>query len=515
LTLLRYGLPDNFGDDAYISFSMARNLATRGSFAFNPLEASQYVSTSPLWILLLAGLRLITHDLLLGARILGALSEALLLWVIVRMGNRTGAKSQAGTIAAILLCTNPVFLLTSMSGMELPLYLLLVVWSAHLLSRDEHTAGLLVAASAVWVRFDGILLYVTCLAWILCFRRRQIALRGRSMLRLVLPSMAVLAGYFAFGLLVFGQAIPASVLRKSQTAVVLFSEAWLTGAWVVGKEFLNAFLGRSAYWYATDSLLPVCILPLLIGIRWVSRRRPAGLMALGAFTASYVAFFVGSGSAYARNFPWYFAPVLPAAYLATGIGCAELWSAARGRIPLLKGAGVGVIVGGALAVTWVIAMTIGPISQGVRRSTVVNSERERVYASAAIWAGMQLDGGGVVAANEIGAVRFFLPTDLSVLDMFGLLRRRGEARTPYAELVAETRPALVLTRQQFAYRNGIETAMREAYEWHRFRSLNVGIRTDLVSSLGPHLGELPRIYEGLDMDREYRWDLGRKRNAGP
>jgi hypothetical protein len=503
LAMFRSGLPDNLSDDAYISFSVARHLATRGGgWAVNPSEGSLYVFTSPLWILLLAALRAVVHDVLLGARILGTLSEALLLLAVVRFGNSLRAESKIGTIAAILLCTNPVFLLTSMSGMELPLYLLLVVWCAHLLSRDEPAAGLLAAAGAAWVRFDGILLYLTALAWVLGFRRRAIASRGKSIPRLVLPSMAVLAGYFAFGLLVFGQPIPASVLRKSQMAAGLFSTSWLTGAWVTGKEFLNAFVGKSAYWYTADSVLPVCIPPLLVGLWCMVRRRAAGVMPIVAFTALYATVFVGSGSAYARNFPWYFAPVLPAAYLVTGIGCAQLWAAARGRVRWLARVGQGPIAGIVLAVAWVTAMTFGPISRDVRTLTLVNGERERGYASAAIWAGMHLDRDAVVAANEIGAVRFFLPADMSVLDMFGLLRRREEAWTPYVELLARRRPALVFTRQQFAYHPGIETAMPGAYEWHRFRSLDIGIRTDLAPALRPRLAELPSIYAAVETQRE-------------
>ena len=123
LTLLfaRWYLPVSICDDAYISLKVAANTASGWGMVFNPGE-NTYVSTSPAWVLLLAIFRWPLGDVVLAAKTLGTIFEILLVLSIVHFSARTHFGRISGMFAALLLVTNPVFLLTSFSGMELPLY---------------------------------------------------------------------------------------------------------------------------------------------------------------------------------------------------------------------------------------------------------------------------------------------------------------------------------------------------------------------------------------------------------
>ena len=85
---------------------------------------------------------------------MGILFEVLLLISIVRLGGSLVESKLAGMLAATLLVTNPVFLLTSFCGMELSLYLFAIMVSIILLADKRYTVGVLVAAIVVWVRVD-------------------------------------------------------------------------------------------------------------------------------------------------------------------------------------------------------------------------------------------------------------------------------------------------------------------------------------------------------------------------
>ena len=141
LLLARSLLPVTICDDAFITFRVSANTASGLGMVFNPGEDT-YISTSPAWVLLLAVTRLLAGDVVLAAKMLGAVFEVLLVLSVVYLGARTGSGPAAGMFAALLLVTNPVFLLTSFSGMELPLYLLVIVLTALSLSRRRYVAAM-------------------------------------------------------------------------------------------------------------------------------------------------------------------------------------------------------------------------------------------------------------------------------------------------------------------------------------------------------------------------------------
>jgi hypothetical protein len=297
-----------------------------------------------------------------------------------------------------------------------------------------------------------------------------------------------------------------SVQRKALTSADLLSPDWFRAAITISAEFGKSILGKSAYWYTYNTAFPAIGIPFVIGGIVLLMRKSASAIPLLLITVAYVAAFTGSGSAYTRNFPWYFAPVLPATYLICGVGVTWMLSLILKKLsPFHKKVKTGALY--AIAVLCWFSVSIVPLHHdAITLSTGWKNYRERVYASAAVWAGKHVGHDVVVAANEIGAIGFFLPRKGSMIDMFGLLSRKDTLGVSYVKQIREKLPHCIFTRAHFPYKKKIEEQMRGSYQWYYYRTLDVGIRSDLASSLERFLPDFRLIYETLDIDKEYDWD---------
>jgi hypothetical protein len=438
-------------DDAYITMKTAQNLAAGAGLSFNRGEVL-YVSTAPLWALLIATLRAGGLSTVLATRLLGCGAEALLAAGMTRLGRVVLGSPIAGLMAALLVETNPAFLLTSFSGMEAPLALAVVAWSLSYAAERRWAPALAIASAAIWVRFDGFLLLAVVAGFAFLERRRASVL-------LLGPALAVVAGYFVFGALVFGDWVPISVQRKLGAAPFL-SREWLEGAGLVAANFALVTGGFALSWY--HFVTPLAAGPLAVASgawRSVKERNPR-LVVPCAFAAVYILVYVGSGRAYAAHFPWYFLPPLvPFALL--GARALRLFTR-----PLT------------VAIFAVVMLLF--CRWAARPSAEMASQREGGYAAATLWLSGVLPPGSTVAANEIGTVGFHARDDIRVLDLFGLLRPKQERTTGAMELMARYRPEAVVTRHKFDYRENIDAALPGAYRWIDTGDLLVGLRADLA-----------------------------------
>jgi hypothetical protein len=472
---------------------------------FNPGEPI-YVFTSPAWVLLLAASRLILGDVLLALQVLGILCEMILVIALVRFGRESSFGIGAGVFAAIFLVMNPVFVLTSFSGMELSLFLLLIMLTVISLQRSRDVLAVAMASSAIWVRFDGIVvLLVTCL-FIIWRRHAELKTLPHRLVMTFLPGFAIVLAYLAFGMFFFDSFIPISVKRKMLTTPDLLSLEWVKGVAVLMKEYAKALIGSSAYWYRGGMVYLLPVILMVAGIRMQWSKRGGIISPISVITAAIAVSYLMSGSAYARNFPWYFAPVLPVAYLYAGVGTMSFSTWISSTLSTRQTARVNGAVQMVVLVIW-CALACLPLTENANRlTTEFTYERERAYATAAVWCGNHLPDGALIAANEIGAIGFFLPRDISVLDLFGLLRSDSTIATDGIELVLKDRPECIFTRQHFHWKANIQKAAGDSYSWYKYRTLDIGIRTDLQSRLGRYIDELPQIYHGIDIDSEYDWD---------
>jgi len=105
-------------DDAWIHVRFAQNVAQNGCFAFNPGEPTAG-STSPLWVILLAGASLLSGEFLYTAIYLGVLTY--LLWVLSTywIVRRQFGENGPAILAALIVLVNVRVAWGALSGMEI------------------------------------------------------------------------------------------------------------------------------------------------------------------------------------------------------------------------------------------------------------------------------------------------------------------------------------------------------------------------------------------------------------
>jgi hypothetical protein len=180
-------------DDAFITLSYARTLAFHaqwGVVAGIPANTA----TSPLQVLLLAGLTVVVRDAVVAAGLLTALSLACIGWSLARVGRSFGAPA-APYLAVAALATSP--LLVSTIGLETYVALaLLALAAAALDDRRWITCGV-IAGLLVLCRPD--LVVVAALLVLLC---------GRHGLRAAAAALAIYLPWAAFAWMHLGSLIP-------------------------------------------------------------------------------------------------------------------------------------------------------------------------------------------------------------------------------------------------------------------------------------------------------------------
>jgi hypothetical protein len=165
-------------DDAFIYFRYAENFAQTGELVFN---VGEYVEgfTSPLWMLLLAAIRVM--GLPFWPVVVGMSFACLVLfWLLLFLTN--DALSPAGGsgvfLPGALLCTNYAVLSHFSSGMETPLVQVCGAAFAYLCVRPSSRLAQVMLASAPLVRPELVLPFIVGLAWSWWQRRRFPKLLG-------------------------------------------------------------------------------------------------------------------------------------------------------------------------------------------------------------------------------------------------------------------------------------------------------------------------------------------------
>jgi hypothetical protein len=410
-------------DDAWIHQTYARNLGTRGEWAFNPGQVSGG-STAPLWsALLAAGYRLnlpqMEWTFLLGALSLFALSlagEGLL---------RTFSLRLRSTIpwAGLFLIGEWHLAWAAVSGMETLLYstlILLVVWRLNR-PRDQawFSVGALIGLS-VWVRPDGLTLLGPAGLVLLFSKQTEGTIKAFG--RLVVGVLLFFGPYLLFNYAVQGTPWPSTMYAK-QAEYQALRELPLLIRWF--NELRLPLIGAGIF--------------LLPGFFWyaVQAAQKKNWAELGA-----VLWFLGYALVYALLLPVtyqygrYFIPAMPV-YFVTGLA---------GTVALVAVLGRG-RVGWVLVRVWLLSAAVSwlaffAIGAGRYAQDVAIIETEMVQS--ARWVAENTEPGAVVAAHDIGAMGFF--SQRRVLDMAGLVNPEV---TPFIR--DEARLADWLDAQQAGY----------------------------------------------------------------
>lgn len=253
-------------DDAYITFTVARNIAHGHGPVFVPGENVEATS-SLLWASLLAPFELATFSSIGPAKGLGFISAAGTIVIAVRLLKRlrVAASGTALTITGITIASCSPFVLWSMYGMEHGLVALLLVTSIYLFDNESRAgrgwASAIPVALLEAARPEGV-------AFVLFFvgaRLVRAAVGLPSPARYLKPWLVGLllpiAAYETWGLWFYGHMLPNTVAAK------------IDGSWIVvikrGLYYVLHDGSASTFWLfaVTFALLPVVMLTAVPALR--------------------------------------------------------------------------------------------------------------------------------------------------------------------------------------------------------------------------------------------------------
>lgn len=208
-------------DDAYIIFRYARNWSRGLGLVYNPgVPVDGY--TSFLWTILLGiGFRLgIPLEPDTVAKIWGLVFGSFTLFLVWRLPNFTGQSSPTRWIAVTFTAVAPSIVISSVDGLETPLYLvlqmaLLVHWLRDIREGRLSLASGLLAGLLTLARPDGILLMPLLLLLFLWFRRpSQWATVWRTGLPFIIGWCFIYFPYFFWHWAYYGSPFPNTFYAK-------------------------------------------------------------------------------------------------------------------------------------------------------------------------------------------------------------------------------------------------------------------------------------------------------------
>jgi hypothetical protein len=400
----RLGLPL---DDSWIHLQFARGLAHGDGLAFEPprLVAG---STAPLWTALISVL-----EPLPGSPVGWVLALSIALFaagipLLFGVGRDLGLNARLAALATALYCVTGPMVWSAVSGLEIPLFVLLSLAATrcHLADRAE-SGGLALSlplfALSAHARPEGLLLLALALL------DRAIASRGRW--------REWLGGAWA------GFGLAALVLAPVALFNLAASGSLLPTTFAAKSGGVRGVLPNLRYLHTVFGILfrsqPYMTLLGAAGVVALVRRsrtdRDRGLLpALWVIGLPVVySCFASSGSALVGNFGRYHYPLFPFVIV---LGCMGLSLGLTGR------------AGPGRAARWVpwaaalllalptlshLATTAGQYARSVR-----NIEEGDI--AAASWLGERLPPGATLAVNDIGAVKYLLP-DHEIFDLAGIV----------------------------------------------------------------------------------------------
>lgn len=401
----RLGMPL---DDSWIHLQFARSLAHGDGLAFEPprLVAG---STAPLWTALVSVLEPLPGSPVAWVLGLGIALFAVGIPLLFDLGRDLGLSRGLATLAATLYCLTGPMVWSAVSGLEIPLFVLLSLAATrrHLVDRGD-TCGLALSlplfALAAHARPEGLLLLALALL------DRAVATRGRwrewlggAWAGLGLAAL-VLAPVALFNLAVSGSALPTTFAAKSGGVRGL----------VPSLRYLDTVFG--ILFRAQPYLTLLAGAGVVALARRIGTDRDRGLLpALWVIGLPVVySCFASSGSALVGNFGRYHYPLFPFVIL---LGCMGLSLGLAGRGPSRPRA-VGWILWAAAALVAVPTLSHLATTAGQYARSVRNIEEGDI--AAARWLGARLPPGATLAVNDIGAVKYLLPGH-EIFDLAGIV----------------------------------------------------------------------------------------------
>jgi hypothetical protein len=392
-------------DDSWIHLQFARNLAHGAGLSYNPGELVTG-STAPLWTALLALLFPLPGNVILWAKLLGILLYLAGIDATWRLARELELGRGLAALAAGLTLATSWLVWSALSGMEIPLFVLLSLWGMilHLRERarpDRPPLSLAVLAVAVLARPEGLLLLLFALLdRLLSFDSGEGRPRWRrpapgTLLKGAALAACALAGPLLFYAWAGGSILPTTYAAKGGGELRLLPDShylanvfgvlfppqpWMTLLAGAGAVSLIARLGTPR----DRGLLPVLWLfglPLAYSVLTPGPKKMLG------------------------NFGRYYFPLFPVLVL---LGTLGLEPAVRAIACRVRSRGLRTCLG-VTAAAVVLAPTLFTLVRGERFyvQNVANVQESDV--AVARWLAGRLPPQAVLAVNDIGAIKYLLP----------------------------------------------------------------------------------------------------------
>jgi hypothetical protein len=392
-------------DDAWIHLAYAKSLRLGQGLSYNPGDWEMGFS-SPLWVLLLAvwpiGRDPVVSVIALGA-LLHAVTAAASGWLALRLGRERASIEQPlplwsiTLLAGVLVATTPVLVQGAVSGMEVSLASATLVGCIACAMVGQRGPAALLGALAVLARPEALpfLLVFGPTTWLWRRRTEDLAERRQAPLGAAFGALLGLAAWVVYALVVSGHPWPNTQTIKGRGGG-LSGLSYLTGEVLPWQPWLVGLTG---------------VVLIALALRRDLRERRGELVCLvGATAATWVAIAVTRPlhpgvqfyeSRYFVPFAVFFAIVLP--FGLRGLG---RW------------------LGTALVVP--VAVLTGLQLDQMRAVTEAHGEDTRIlHTQVARWVAANLPADAVVAVEGAGALRYWTPRTMTIVDLVGLNDQRA------------------------------------------------------------------------------------------
>lgn len=410
-------------DDSWIHLQFARNLADGNGLSY---DSGRLVtgSTAPLWTALLSLGMGLPGGGLLAAKLLGIALHLLGIALTYRLARELALPRGLATLAAAWTLSTSWLVWSALSGMEIPLFIVLSLGGMVLAIRERRAESgdgvarpplsfALFALGALARPEGALLLLLAVVDRLLRWRRRG------PVLELVRPPWRALAVGLALAALVL---IPAALVYAaiggSPLPTTFGSKAGAVRRWWPDAQYAYLVLG------ILFRPLPFAVLAAGAGalalVPRLGTRRDCGLLPalwLLALPLVYSMLSPEGKHLLVGNFGRYFFPLLPVVAVLGALGIERAWDALAdvragrgGRMPLpLRAVGVAML----------LVPTLLTLATGATRYAQNVANVQDGDVAMALWLRPRLDPRALLAVQDIGALKFLLPNP--VLDLSGIV----------------------------------------------------------------------------------------------
>lgn len=284
---LMWPVRDYLTDDTFIHLQYARSLAAGQGFVFNPGE-HVYGSTSPLWVALIADGIALKLDGVWWAKALGAAATLWSVGLFLQLMRRNLRMPELRALATVVWASHAWMLRWSLSGMETPLAVALVLAGFVAFTEGEQWGSRPLRTGALWglaalTRPEAVFLLVLWGVFLVIDTDSRDGVR--RLFFGALPPVLIYGGWLLFARFYFGTFWPNTLAAKAaggegleyywSTFVRQVGIIGLTDAVLVGALMAALLFGGSRLWpkrFQAQRLLPwvwISMVPLLYIVRGV------------------------------------------------------------------------------------------------------------------------------------------------------------------------------------------------------------------------------------------------------